>query len=162
MTGAGIVRASWAGTGLFTATAVVAAAVPDAVVASVTVALALFGAGAVAFAAALLRAAARSRREELTMAGLFFLEGAPRAERRLLFGSLAVQIVVAFATAGARPNTGLAFGVLAPMWGQGLAGLWGARHGRFRPRTPPTGPGLEARPPAPAPDPPPPSGFREG
>ncbi|MGH9282335.1 MAG: hypothetical protein ACRD0S_05305, partial [Acidimicrobiales bacterium] len=44
---------------------------------------------------------------------------------------------VALVAAGVRPNSSLAFGVLAPLWGQGLAALWAARHGTFPPRTPP-------------------------
>ena len=137
MNGAPIVKASVAGTGIFVVTAILAAAVPDADLVALAVALVLFAGGAVAFVAALLAAAARSRREEVTLPGLFFLEGAPPGVRRLLLGSLAAEVVTALATAGARPNTSLAFGILAPLWGQGLAGLWGARHGRFPPRTAP-------------------------
>lgn len=132
--GAGIVRASLAGTGLFALTAGLAAAVPDADVTALVVALALFLGGTAVFAVALVQAAGRSRRDELTMAGLFYLDTAPARVRRLLLGSLAVEVVVALATAAARPNTTLAFGILAPMWGQALAGLWGARHGPFPPR----------------------------
>jgi hypothetical protein len=54
--------------------------------------------------------------------------------RRLLDGSLAVQVIVGFVTASARPFTTLAFGVLVPMFGGGCNGLWGARHGSFGPR----------------------------
>ena len=134
MTGDRIVQASWAGTALFAVTATLAAAVPDADVVALGVALLLFAAGTVVFAAALLRAAARSRTEELHLPGLFFLLGAPARPRRLLLGSLFVEVAVAFATAGVRPNTTLAFGLLAPVYGQGLAGLWGATHGTFPPR----------------------------
>lgn len=157
--GRAVVRASWVGTAAFTVTAAAAAAVPDADVVALVVALALFAGGTVAFGAALVRAAGRSRREEVTMAGVFFLEGAPRTVRRHVLGSLALEVVVAFATAAARPNTSLAFGILAPVWGQGLAGLWGARHGVFRPRR--DGPGRAgamARRPDPAPDRPPAAG----
>ena len=132
--GDAIVKASWAGTALFSVTATLAAVVPDADVVALVVALALFAGGTVAFAAGLVRAAGRSRREEVTLAGLFFLEGAPKVVRRLVLGSLAVEVVVAFTTAGIRPNTSLAFGILAPVWGQGLAALWGARHNSFPPR----------------------------
>ena len=133
--GDAIVKASWAGTALFTVTAALAAVVPEADVVALAVALVLFAGGTVAFASGLVRAAGRSRREEVTLAGLFFLEGAPKAVRRLVLGSLAVEVVVAFTTAGIRPNTSLAFGILAPVWGQGLAALWGARHNSF-PRRP--------------------------
>ncbi|MGI8684237.1 MAG: hypothetical protein ACR2MO_03950 [Acidimicrobiales bacterium] len=139
--GDAVVKASWTGTALFVATAGLAAAVPEADLPALVVALVLFVGGTVAFAAALLRAASRSRHEELTMGGLFFLEGSPKTVRRQLFGSLAIAVVVAFVTAGLRPNSSLAFGILAPVWGEGLAALWAARHGTFPPRLPPSGPG---------------------
>ena len=54
---------------------------------------------------------------------------------------LAVQIVVGLATALARPNqtdgspgTSLALGVLVPVFGFGLNGLWAAFHGTFAER----------------------------
>jgi len=147
--GDAIVKASWVGTALFAATALLAAAVPGADVVALGVALALFAGGTVAFVAGLVRAAGRSRREEVNLAGLFFLEGAPRTVRRLVLGSLAGEVVVAFTTAGIRPNTSLAFGILAPVWGQGLAALWGARHNSFPPRRLTQRPG--SAPPAPPP-----------
>ena len=55
-------------------------------------------------------------------------------------GALGVQVVVAVVTAISRTTTDgrtgstLAFGVLAPMMGLGLNGLWGATHGTFAPR----------------------------
>lgn len=136
MTGAGVVKASWAGTAALAAAAGLAVAAKDARGVMLVVSLVLFAGGSVAFVLALLRAADRSRREELFLAGLFFLSGAPPAVRRHLLGSLAVEVVVALAAAGARPYTSVAFGVLAPMWGEGLAGLWGARYGTFPPRAP--------------------------
>lgn len=144
--GEGIVAASVGGTAAFTATAVLAVAVPAAAAFALAVAVALFVGGTAAFAAALVRAAGRSRTEVVHLAGVFFLDGAPRRVRRLLLASLAAEVMVAVATAAVRPNTSLAFGILAPVWGQGLAGLWGARHGPFparalpgdrRPRPPP-------------------------
>ena len=63
---------------------------------------------------------------------LFFLDhSAPKPVRRSLLGSLAVEIAVAVAGAALHPNTSLAFGILAPVYGLSLAGLWGARHGTF-------------------------------
>lgn len=149
--GEAIVKASLAGTALFAATAGLAAAVSEVDVVALVVALGLFMGGTVAFIAGLVRAAGRSRREELTLAGLFFLEGAPRAVRRLVLGSLAVEVVVAFTTAGVRPNSSLAFGILAPVWGQGLAALWGARHNSYPPRrlAPRPVTPADSRPPAP-------------
>ena len=73
--------------------------------------------------------------EELSVAGVFFLSGsAPAPVRRALLGDLTVQVVVALATATARPYTPLAFGVLVPVFGLGMCGLWGATAGRFPPR----------------------------
>jgi hypothetical protein len=45
-----------------------------------------------------------------------------------------VQIALAVLTASLRPFTPLAFGVLVPVYGLGLMGLWGARHGVFASR----------------------------
>jgi hypothetical protein len=69
------------------------------------------------------------------MGGLYFLAGsAPRRVQVTLMGAWAVQIVVAFTVASMGMFTGAAFALLAPMWGIGLAGMWGARHGSFPPR----------------------------
>lgn len=134
--GAGIVRASWAGTALFGVSAGVAVAVAAADVLALLVAVALFVAGTIVFFMAYGRAVSRSRTERIGVLALFFLEGgvAPKEVRRLLLGSLAVEVAVAVATAAARPNTSLAFGILVPVYGLALAGLWGARHGAFPPR----------------------------
>lgn len=133
----GTIRAAIAGTALFTVVSVLAA-VTDAdavVVAAVLVDLGLFLAGCVAFVLALLRAADRSRTEELHLPGLFWLSGtAPFDVRLRLLGALTLEIAVALGTASARPFTGLAFGVLVPVYGLGLTGLWGARLGVFGPR----------------------------
>jgi hypothetical protein len=128
-----IVRASLVGTAVFVVVAVVAAVAPDSLAAvAVVVDLVLFAAGCVAFVVTLLRAAARSRTDEISLGGIWWLTGtAPAGVRRALLGAFAVQAVVALATASARPFTGLAFGILVPMYGLGLAGLWGARHGSF-------------------------------
>ena len=71
------------------------------------------------------RGAAPSR---VDIAGLFLLAGhvAPRRVRRLLRVALAVQVVAVVAAASIRPFTEVAFGILAPMFGLGLMGLWGA------------------------------------
>jgi hypothetical protein len=70
--------------------------------------------------------------------GVFFLGGdvAPPDVRRQLLGSAATQAIVAIVTASSRPYTAVAYGVLVPMLGLGLTGLWGATHGRFPPRAP--------------------------
>ncbi len=134
--GAAIRRASWWGTGVFTVTALAAVAVSELRPVAVVVDAALFAAGCVAFAAAYLRGLGRSRSERVAVTGLYFLsESAPPEVRRSLLGSLAVQVIVALATAIARPYTSLAAGTLVPMYGLGLCGLWAARHGAFPPRT---------------------------
>ena len=119
-----------------------AVAAPVAVAAGGTVALGvaifdlvLFALGMLAFVRTLLVAAERSRREELSVAGIWFLAGAPPAIRRWLLGCLAVQVVVALVTASLRPYTALAFGVLVPLFGLGLCGLWAVRSGSFPPRS---------------------------
>lgn len=133
-----IVRAAVIGTAVFTVVAVAAAALPDQLaVVAVVVDLVLFAAGCSAFVAALLKAADRSRTEAITLGGVFWLSGTigPAAARKPLLTAFAVEVVVALATAGARPFTGLAFGVLVPVYGLGLTGLWGARHGTFAARS---------------------------
>jgi hypothetical protein len=135
--GARIIQASWAGTAVFAISSVlgVVAAGPFSGVSS-AVSAALFVGGCVVFVAAFLLAVRRSRTDDITVAMLFFLMGGgtPRPVRRQLFASLAVEVVVAVAAAAARPFTSQATGVLAPMWGLSLCGLWAARHGRFKPR----------------------------
>lgn len=132
-----VVRASVWGTGLFTVLATFAA-ITDAgavVVASVVLDVVLFALGCAAFVVTLLRVADRSRREEITLPGIWWLSGsAPAAVRRALLVALGVEVVVGLATASIRPFTGLAFGVLVPVYGLGLAGLWAARMGTFPPR----------------------------
>ena len=70
------------------------------------------------------------------MSTLYLLSGAPPAVRTQLFGSLAVEVIVAFGTAAARPYTIAATAILAPMYALGLCGLWAARYGTFPPRRP--------------------------
>ena len=131
--GVELVNIAWLGTGAFAATAVGAAIFPDVLrVPALVVALVLFAAGCVCFLWGFAVAVNRSRTDEIGVGGLYFLAGsAPAVVRRRLMAALAVQIVVAFATAGVRPYTSLAFGILAPVFGLGVTGLWGARHGTF-------------------------------
>ncbi|MCU1378472.1 MAG: hypothetical protein JWN29_1455 [Acidimicrobiales bacterium] len=128
-----LIRVSLAGTAVFVVVAVAAAVAPDSLAAvAVVLDLVLFTAGCVAFVVTLLAAAARSRTDEISLAGIWWLTGtAPAPVRRALLGAFGVQVVVALATAIARPFTGLAFGILVPVFGLGLAGLWGARRGSF-------------------------------
>ncbi len=131
-----IIKASWIGTALFTVTAIAAAIDPDLFAGvALAVSLVLFLVGCVIFFAAFLYAVGRSREVEIGIGGLYFLAGtAPRPVQLHLLGSLGTEVVVAFATASARPFTSLAFGMLVPVYGLGLCGLWGARHGTFAPR----------------------------
>jgi spore maturation protein SpmB len=137
MTDDPIVRASVWGTAVFAVLGVLAAATDAGpiVVVSVVVDLVLFAAGCLAFVVTLLRAAERSRTDEVTLPGIWWLSGsAPRAIRRPLLAAFGAEVVIGLATASARPFTGLAFGVLVPVYGLGLAGLWAARMGSFPPR----------------------------
>jgi hypothetical protein len=153
-----LVLGSWIGGVLLVATAVPGAIAPESfATVAVVVALVLFGVGIIAFGWAYAVAVGRSRTDLIGMGGLFFLAGsAPPAVRRDLRLSLAFQIVVAVATASAwlvAPDhfsestvNPLAFGLLAPMYGLGLMGLWGARFGTFPPRPPdPVRPGRSGR-----------------
>ena len=135
--GARIVQASWAGTAAFTVASALGVVAPRPFSGvSSAVSVALFGGGCVLFVAAFLHAVRRSRTDDITVAMLFFLMGGgtPRPVRRHLLASLAVEVVVAVVAATVRPFTSQATGILAPMWGLSLCGLWAARHGRFNPR----------------------------
>lgn len=133
MNGARIVRADAFGTAAFVLTAIAAVAVESARGVAIAVALVLFAAGCVAFLAAFAKAVSRSRTDAIGIGGLYFLAGdtAEGREKRILQVLLGVQTVVALATAAARPFTSLAFGILVPMLGLGLMGLYGAHFGRF-------------------------------
>jgi hypothetical protein len=110
---------------------------------SVVVALVLFAVGVFAFIWAYFSAVERSRSDEIGVANLFLLTGstAPTAVKRAMSAALAVQVVVGLGGAmigfarieGDEPNL-LAFGILVPMFGIGLNGLWASRHGTFGPR----------------------------
>jgi hypothetical protein len=132
-----IVRASIAGTVVFVLAALIGTIDLDLAVVTVVVSLVLFAVGTAIFFVAYLKAIGRSRYEAIGMGGLFFLAGsAPRRVQVLLIGSLVVQIVVGLAAASVRIYTPVAFGLLVPMYGLGLAGLWGATYGTFPPREP--------------------------
>jgi len=134
--GSGIIKASWAGTAVFTVVAIIATIDPDSLGApAVVVSLLLFAGGSIAMFWAFLIAVQRSREVAIGIGGLYFGAGsAPKEVQRHLMASLAVEVVVALVTASIRVFTSLAFGILVPMWGLGLAGLWCARHGQFAPR----------------------------
>lgn len=129
---------------LFGVSATVAAVVFSAPMRAqgVAVSLTLFTAGVASFLWGYWSAVQRSRRDAIGVAALFFLLGsvAPPRVRRVMWGCLAAQASVALVTALSRPETegrpgsSLAFGILVPMLGLGLNGLWGAEHGAFEPR----------------------------
>ena len=131
--GPAIVRASATGTIVFGVASVVAViddGLPRAI--AVAVDLGLFVLGCAAFLWAFVLALGRSRNENIGIGGLYFLTGcAPATVRRRMMGLLAVQVIVAVVAALWAPYTAVAASVLVPVYGLGLAGLWGAHHGRF-------------------------------
>jgi hypothetical protein len=134
--GSGIVRATWIGTAVFLMAAIAALADSSLELVAVVTDLLLFLGGMITFLWAYAIAIRRSREVLIGIGGLYFLQGsAPVAIRLRLLGALAIQVAAAFATAGLRPFSGLAFGILVPLWGLGLCGLWGARYGTFPLRT---------------------------
>src|SRR4051812_27976797 len=137
MKGQGIIRASWAGTIAFGVGTVAGVVAPDPLAwLGFAVSLALFLVGCAVFVWAFFIAVGRSRTDEIAVASLYLLSGAPSAGRAQLFGSLAAQVIVAFGTAAARPYTIAATAILAPAYGLALCGLWAARYGSFPPRRP--------------------------
>jgi hypothetical protein len=132
--GADIVRASTATTAAFVVAAVGATAFPDALGVPVAVFdVVLFVVGTVIFVLAMLQGLDRSRTEQVEIGALFFLTGAtaPRAVKVRLLGCVVLQVVVALVSSSIRVYTEVAFGILVPMLGLGLAGRWGAKHGAF-------------------------------
>ena len=136
-TGRRIVTASVVGTLLLLVTSILSVTVEASDLVAAIVDLLLFAGGVVIFLWAYAIAVGRSRTDEIGIGGLYFLSGsAPRWAQARLLGSLGAEVIIAFAAAGIRPFSSVAFAILAPMWGLGLSGLWGARYGRFGPRSP--------------------------
>ena len=129
-----IVEASLAGTVLFAATTLPAAAEVEVFqVPAAAVGLVLFVVSIPLALHALARAAVRTARQEdrILVGSLFFLQGsAPKLVRRLLLGSLLVSLIVSAVAAPREP-----FGILEPVFPLALCAQWAARHGRF-PRIP--------------------------
>jgi hypothetical protein len=158
-----IVQVNLVGTGVFVASAVVAATVftNPARLVGVVVALILFAIGVFAFLWSYWTAVQRSRVDNISVAQLYFLSGGstPAPVKRVMNVALLVQVIVGLSAAIARsstdghPGSTLAFGILVPMFGLGLNGLWCAAHGTFAPRqqenpsnspsVPPTGDEIE-------------------
>lgn len=132
----GLVRVDIVGTVVFVLAAALGAASRYLAAVAAGVSIVLFVIGSAIMFVAFLRAVGRSRTEAIGIGGLYFLAGdvAPKPVRRVFMLLLAVQTVVGFAAAASRPFTSLAACVLVPVFGLGLAGLWGARHGSFGPR----------------------------
>ncbi len=146
--GSVIVQANLIGTVLFSLTAIAAAVTFGGTERAIAaaVALSLFFAGIVAFAWSFWNAVQRSRTEQVAVTQLYLLLGtvAPSSVRRPMLAALGVQFAVGLATAIGRanapdgsPGTSLALGVLVPLFGFGLNGLWAAFHGEYRERTDP-------------------------
>ena len=146
--GMSIVRFNVGGTLVFAGSATLAAVIFDgfAKVQGVVVSLVLFAAGVCAFIWGYWSAVQRSRTHEMSVAELYFLLGPaiPGPVKRIMNISLVAQTGIALATAlargstpssglegGSSPGSTLAFGVLVPMLGLGLNGLWAATHGDF-------------------------------
>ena len=144
MPGSLLIKCNLALTAVFVAMSIVAAVTFTAPWKTIGVAVSLgcFSVGIVAFLWGYWTAVQRSRTDNISVAALYFLvdKCAPQSISRLMNGALGVQVVVGVATAISRTTTDgrtgstLAFGVLAPMMGLGLNGLWGATHGTFTPR----------------------------
>ncbi len=141
-------QANLLGTAVFALTSIIAAITfggSERTVAAI-VSLGLFFAGIVAFAWSFWNAVQRSRTEMVAVTQLYLLLGtvAPQSVRRPMLAALLVQFVVGLVTAIGRanapdgsPGTSLALGVLVPVFGFGLNGLWAAFHGEYRERTDP-------------------------
>ncbi len=141
-----LVRANVVGTALFVLTLAVAVPLRSHRVGQILIAvvsLALFAVGIATSLWAYTSALERSRVEEVGVANLFLLTGptAPKPVKRLMSAMLTIQIVAAFTgaaigVAGLNDHqvNALAFGVLVPMFGIGMNGLWAARYGSYGPR----------------------------
>lgn len=132
--GAGIVNLSFLGTGAVLATSVVGVLLPDTFgVVHAGLSVVLFAVGTAALLWAYALGVSRSRTDLIGIPGLFFLAGdvAPASTRRQLRIAVLVEVVAVVAAASIRPFSEVAFGILAPMFGLGLMGVWGGRHGAF-------------------------------
>ena len=96
--------------------------------------------GVMAFLWGFWNAVQRSRAEDVSVTQLFMLLGSatPASVRRTMLLALLVQVATAFATTFWRldgpdgtPGSSLAVGMLVPMFGLGMNGLWAAYHADF-------------------------------
>lgn len=144
MKGLGIIRANAFLTALFVVSAVISAVIFDDPWKNIAAGIALgcFAVGVVVFLWGYWTAVQRSRVDNIAVSSLYFLvdNSAPKSVARIMNSLLAVQVVASIATASFRtstngePGSTLAYGILVPMLGLGLNGLWGAFYGSFRPR----------------------------
>ena len=134
--GGGLGQLAFVGTGALLVAGVLGALTPDgAGTFTAWVSGVLFAVGVVLFLWGYAVGVARSRDEQISLGGLFFLVGtAPKVVRFRLRLAFAVQVAIAVVVASVRPYTAVAFAVLAPMLGLGAMARWGARHGEFPPR----------------------------
>ena len=137
--GSGIWRSNVLATIAFIVFAIVAAAAPDALrIPFAVFSCALFAIGTFAFLGAYGRALSRSRTDAITIPGIYGLSGSsPKGVQWRFHLVTLVQTVAAVTTAAIRPFTAQAFGILVPMLGLGLGGLWAARYGVFGERDDP-------------------------
>lgn len=109
--------------------------------------LLLFAVGVATFIWGYFSAVQRSRSDEISVAGLFLLiDGvATNSVKRIMNSALIIQVVVGLGGALVRRSTNgvsgstLAFGVLVPLLGLGLNGLWASKNGTFGRRIVPEG-----------------------
>jgi hypothetical protein len=144
--GARVVRLDLAGTALFLIALLVAVPLRNHRFAQFLiggVSMLLFAIGVATTLWSYTRALERSRAEEVGVANLYLLTGgtAPPSVRRTLSSALAAQVVAAISGAwigvvglDKGQLNALAFGVLVPMFGIGMNGVWAARHGAYGPR----------------------------
>ncbi len=95
--------------------------------------VAALAAGSLLFIVAFVIAAGRSRDEQVTMIGVYFLanHSIEPAGRRLLRLCLLGQSVIGVVAASLAPFTAMAFSTLVPMLGLGVMAYVGARFGWF-------------------------------
>ena len=134
-------------TALFLVATAVAAVVftPATRAVGVAIDLVLFGIGVAAFIWGYFSAVQRSRVDEISVASLYLLTSqvANKQVQKTMNGCLIGQLVIGLAGAIARSSTDgkagstLAFGVLVPLLGLGLNGLWASQFGTFTPREQP-------------------------
>jgi len=131
-----LVRANWVVTAVLAVSLGLGLTAPSSLgVVAAFVSITMLIAGIMAFIYSFFVALDRSRTEEISTAGLYLLaEGAPAATRWHMIGAIVAQSAVAVIAALIEPTSALIFGVLAPVLGLGIAGIWSAKHGVFRPR----------------------------